>query len=99
MNIDPKTKTELEAAVFRRLVAHLRQRTDVQNVDMMNLGGFCRNCLANWFEDAARDAGAAVSRPEAREMVYGMSYEDWKAKYQRDATATQAGGFAKSHKH
>ena len=72
MNIDDKTKTELEAAAYRRLLEHLRQRTDVQNIDMMNLAGFCRNCLSNWFEDAAKAQGVAVSRDEVRSMVYGM---------------------------
>lgn len=82
MNLDEKTRTELEAAAFRRLLAHLRERTDVQNVDLMNLAGFCRNCLSNWFEEAAAQRGVPVGRDEARRMVYGMSYEDWKAKYQ-----------------
>lgn len=82
MDMDEKNRTELEAAAFRRLLEHLRQRTDVQNIDLMNLAGFCRNCLSNWFEEAAAARGAPVSRDEARRMVYGMSYEDWKAKYQ-----------------
>ena len=82
MTIDDKTQTELEAAAFRRLLEHLRQRTDVQNIDMMNLAGFCRNCLSNWFEDAAKARGVAVTRDEARTMVYGMTYEEWKAKHQ-----------------
>ena len=85
MDIDEKTRTELEAAAFRRLLEHLRARTDVQNIDLMNLAGFCRNCLSNWFEDAARAKGVPVSRDEARQMVYGMSYEDWKAKHQSAA--------------
>ena len=92
MNIDAKTQTELEAAAFRRLLEHLRQRTDVQNIDMMNLTGFCRNCLSNWFEEAAKAAGVEVSRDAARTMVYGMPQDEWKAKYQREA-------FDKSHKH
>ena len=82
MDMDEKTRTELEAAAFRRLLEHLRERTDVQNIDLMNLAGFCRNCLSNWFEDAARAKGVPVSRDAARRMVYGMSYEDWKAKHQ-----------------
>jgi uncharacterized protein len=82
MNMDDKTKTELEAAAFRRLVQHLRTRDDVQNIDLMNLAGFCRNCLSNWFEDAARDKGVAVSRDEARTHIYGMPYDEWKAKHQ-----------------
>lgn len=99
MDIDDKTKTELEAAAFRRLLDHLRQRTDVQNIDMMNLAGFCRNCLSNWFAEAARAKGVAVSRDEARHMVYGMAYDDWKAKYQTEATPAQAEAFKHSHKH
>jgi uncharacterized protein len=82
MNMDDKTKTELEAAAFRRLVQHLRARDDVQNIDLMNLAGFCRNCLSNWFEDAARDKGVAVSRDEARTHIYGMPYDEWKATHQ-----------------
>ena len=92
MNIDAKTQTELEAAAFRRLLEHLRQRSDVQNIDMMNLTGFCRNCLSNWFEEAAKAAGVEVTRDAARTMVYGMPQDEWKAKYQREA-------FDKSHKH
>ena len=99
MNIDDKTKTELEAAAFRRLLEHLRTRTDVQNIDMMNLAGFCRNCPSNWFEDAAKAKGVAVTRDEARTMVYGMSYDDWKAKHQAAATDEQKATFAQSHKH
>ena len=99
MDMDEKTKTELEAAVYRRLLEHLRQRTDVQNIDMMNLAGFCRNCLANWFEDAAKAQSVSVSREEVRSMVYGMPYEDWKAKHQSQATAGQKQSFDKSHKH
>ena len=99
MNIDAKTRTELEAAAFRRLLEHLRQRTDVQNIDMMNLTGFCRNCLSNWFEEEAKAQGVAVSRDEARTMVYGMPQAEWKARYQADATPEQAQAFEKSHKH
>ena len=99
MTIDEKTRTELEAAAFRRLIEHLRQRTDVQNIDMMNFAGFCRNCLSNWFEDAAKAKGVPVTRDEARRMVYGMSYEDWKAKHQTEATPAQAEAFKHSHKH
>ena len=93
---DPQTTLELEAAAFRRLVEHLRQRTDVQNIDMMNLAGFCRNCLANWMADAAGERGIDLAKDEAREMVYGMPYEDWQAKYQREATAAQQDAFEKS---
>ena len=99
MTIDDKTQTELEAAAFRRLLEHLRQRTDVQNIDLMNLAGFCRNCLSNWFEDAAKAKGVAVSREAARTMVYGMPYEEWKAKHQSAATDAQKATFAQSHKH
>jgi uncharacterized protein len=88
LDIDDKTKTELEAAVFRRLVDHLRKREDVQNIDLMNLAGFCRNCLSNWFEDAARDKAVSVSRDQARQHVYGMPYEDWKAKHQSGPAQT-----------
>jgi len=86
MAIDSKTRTELEAAVFRRLVGHLRERADVQNIDLMNLAGFCRNCLSNWLKDAADESGVALSKDESREAVYGMPYETWKEKYQRPAS-------------
>ena len=97
--MDDKTRTELEAAVYRRLVEHLRQRADVQNIDMMNLAGFCRNCLSNWYEEAAKAKGVAVDRDAARERVYGMSYADWKAKYQREANPVQESAFKSTHKH
>ncbi len=84
MDIDDKTRIELEAAVFRRLVEHLRKRADVQNLDLMNLAGFCRNCLSNWFEDAAKARGLDVTRDAARQMIYGMAYDEWKAKNQRE---------------
>jgi hypothetical protein len=90
---DPKTQTELEAAAFRRLVAHLRERSDVQNIDMMNLAGFCRNCLANWTVDAAKDKGLDLTNDEAREMIYGMPYKDWQAKYQKEASAEKLAAF------
>ena len=99
MKHDEKTQMELEAAVFRRLLEHLRKRSDVQNIDMMNLAGFCRNCLSNWFEDAAKDRGLTVSREEARTMVYGMPQEEWKARFQHPANETQKAGFSKSEKH
>jgi uncharacterized protein len=86
MNLDDKTKIELEAAAFRRLIDHLRAREDVQNIDLMNLAGFCRNCLSNWFEDAARDNGISISRDDARQHIYGMSYDEWKAKHQTGPT-------------
>jgi len=87
--VDPKTATEIEAAVFRRLVSHLRERTDVQNIDMMNLAGFCRNCLSNWYREAADERGFEISKEQARELVYGMPYDEWKAKYQTEATQTR----------
>jgi hypothetical protein len=94
--IDEKTRTELEAAAFRRLVAHLRERTDVQNIDLMNLAGFCRNCLSNWYQDAAAQAGMEVSKDEARALIYGMPYEEWRALHQREASADAAASFQKA---
>ena len=84
-SLDIQTLTELEAAAFRRLVEHLRQRTDVQNIDLMNLAGFCRNCLGDWLKDAADARGAAVSKEDARAQVYGMPQAEWKARYQKGA--------------
>ncbi|MCG8419813.1 MAG: DUF1244 domain-containing protein [Proteobacteria bacterium] len=81
--MDEKTRTEIEAAAFRRLVAHFRERTDVQNIDVMNLAGFCRNCLAKWYRAAAEDRGQELSYDQAREIVYGMPYTEWKEKYQK----------------
>ncbi|MDB4974091.1 MAG: hypothetical protein JWN48_2432 [Myxococcaceae bacterium] len=81
--IDTATQTELEAAAFRRLVAHLRERTDVQNIDLMNLAGFCRNCLSKWYRAEAEARGVPLSDPEARQIVYGMPYEEWKQKHQK----------------
>jgi len=86
-DLDEKTTTELEAAAFRRLVNHLRERTDVQNIDLMNLGGFCRNCLANWYKDAAAEKNIDLDKMAAREIVYGMPYETWREKYQTEAPA------------
>ena len=97
--IDPKTRTELEAAVFRRLVEHLRKRTDVQNIDLMNLAGFCRNCLSNWLKDAADAKGVEMSKDESRKAVYGMSYDEWKSRYQNEASAEQKAAFDKSKPH
>jgi hypothetical protein len=98
--MDDKTRTELEAAAFRRLVEHLRSRTDVQNIDMMNLAGFCRNCLSNWMKDAADAKGLPMSKDESRELIYGMPFEEWKTRYQKDATAEQKAAFEKaSEKH
>jgi len=82
-DIPEPTRTEIEAAAFRRLVQHFRDRTDVQNIDVMNLAGFCRNCLSKWYRAAAAERGVDISDPEAREMIYGMPYDDWKAKYQK----------------
>jgi uncharacterized protein len=97
--MDEKTRIELEAAAFRRLVEHLRERTDVQNIDLMNLAGFCRNCLSKWYRAAAEERGVPLSDPDARRIVYGMPYEEWKAKYQNEAGAEQKQKFAASHKH
>lgn len=82
-DLTDQQRTELEAAAFRRLVAHLQERSDVQNIDLMNLAGFCRNCLSKWYRAAAEEQGIALSDPAAREIVYGMPYEEWKAKYQK----------------
>jgi hypothetical protein len=94
--MDDKTRTELEAAVYRRLVEHLRSRTDVQNIDLMNLAGFCRNCLSNWMKDAADAKGLAMSKDESREIVYGMPFDEWRKKYQKEATSEQKTSFEKS---
>jgi hypothetical protein len=94
--LDEATRTELEAAAFRRLVEHLRTRADVQNIDLMNLAGFCRNCLSNWLKDAADERGVPLSKEESREHVYGMPYEVWKARHQSQASAAQLGAFEKS---
>lgn len=82
-----------EAAAFRRLLTHLRERSDVQNIDLMNLAGFCRNCLSNWYRDAAEADGVALSKDEAREIVYGMPYAEWQAKYQSEASGSQLSAF------
>ena len=95
-DIDQATQTELEAAAFRRLLSHLRNRTEVQNIDLMNLAGFCRNCLSNWMKDAADERGIAMTKDQAREHVYGMPYDGWKAKYQTEATPEQKAAFAQS---
>jgi hypothetical protein len=94
--MDDKTRTELEAAVYRRLVEHLRTRTDVQNIDLMNLAGFCRNCLSNWMKDAADAKSLPLSKDEAREAVYGMPYDQWRAKHQKEASPEQKAVFEKS---
>lgn len=87
-----------EAAVYRRLRDHLRKRTDVQNIDLMNLAGFCRNCLSNWYQEAAAEQGVMLSKEEARTIVYGMPYDEWRAKYQTEASPEQKAAFAQSHK-
>ena len=92
-NLDPKTQTELEAAAFRTLVEHLRERNDVQNIDLMNLAGFCRNCLSKWYRAAAEDKGLDLDYDQAREIVYGMPYDDWKAKYQTPASPEKLASF------
>jgi len=97
--MDDQTRIELEAAAFRALVAHLRQRTDVQNIDLMNLAGFCRNCMSKWYRAAAGERGIELSDPQAREIVYGMPYEEWRARHQKEATPAQAQAFAATHKH
>ncbi|KNY33116.1 DUF1244 domain-containing protein [Agrobacterium sp. 22-211-1] len=84
---------EFEAAAFRRLVQHLRERHDVQNIDMMNLAGFCRNCLSNWYREAAEEAGVPLSKEQSREIVYGMPYDDWKEKHQAEASDAQKAAF------
>jgi hypothetical protein len=94
---DEKTQTELEAAAFRTLVAHLRDRTDVQNIDLMNLSGFCRNCLSKWYTAAAKEKGLELEYEEAREIVYGMPYSDWKAKHQTEASADQIDNFKEAN--
>ncbi|MEM9724892.1 MAG: DUF1244 domain-containing protein [Pseudomonadota bacterium] len=96
--LDAETRTELEAAAFRRLVAHLRARPDVQNIDLMNLAGFCRNCLSNWVSDAAAERGLPVEKEDARRFVYGMEYAEWKARHQTEATDAQRAAFAAAQK-
>src|SRR3954465_6444455 len=95
--LDPATRTELEAAAFRRLVAHLRERTDVQNIDLMNLAGFCRNCLSRWYREEAATKGIDIPDPDAREIVYGMPYKEWQAQHQVEASAEQKAAFAKAN--
>ncbi len=92
-------QTELEAAAFRRLVSHLRNRADVQNIDLMNLAGFCRNCLSNWYLDAAGEKGLDLTKDESREIVYGMPYDEWKAKNQREASAEKQQAFETNRPH
>ena len=96
--MDDQTQTELEAQVFRRLVRHLQARTDVQNIDLMNAGGFCRNCLGDWYREAAADRGIALEKDEARALVYGMAPSEWKRKYQKEATPASQARFAEAQK-
>jgi uncharacterized protein len=94
--IDAQTRLELEAAAFRGLVAHLQRRTDAQNIDLMNLAGFCRNCLSKWYLNAANERGVALNYDQAREIVYGMPYDEWRKKYQKEASGEQKAAFEKS---
>ena len=96
--MDAQTQLELEAAAFRRLRDHLADRTDVQNIDMMNVSGFCRNCLSRWYQEAANERGIEMSKDEGREAFYGMPFNEWRAKHQRDATDAQKAAFEVSHK-
>ena len=96
--MDERTRTELEAAVFRRLVAHLRERTDIQNIDLMNLAGFCRNCLGDWYREAAAQKGIALEKDQAREIVHGMTPAEWKKRYQKEASAEQKAAFGAAQK-
>jgi len=97
--MDKKSQTEFEAAAFRRLTRHLASRTDVQNIDLMILAGFCRNCLSDWYREAAEQNGETLTREAAREIVYGMPFDAWKAKYQTEATPGQIAAMAKAKKH
>ncbi len=92
--LDAARRERIEAAAFRKLVAHLRDRADVQNIDMMNLAGFCRNCVSRWYQEAAADSGLVLETPAAREVVYGMDYKAWQAAHQREASAQQKAAFA-----
>lgn len=95
-DLTPAVQTELEAAAFRRLLEHLRSRNDVQNIDMMNLAGFCRNCLSTWYQQAAGQQGIEITKEDARAFVYGMPFDEWKAKFQSESTPAQQAAFAKS---
>ena len=96
--MDKNTRTQIEAAVFRQLIKHFGERTDVQNIDLMNLSGFCRNCLSKWYSAAAQELGQDIDYEQAREIVYGMPYADWKSKYQQEATQEQLDAFARNRK-
>jgi hypothetical protein len=98
MDTDENTRVELEAAVYRRLVEHLRKRTDVQNVDLMIVAGFCRNCLSDWMREAADAKGVSITKEQSREIVYGMPYDEWRAKHQREATPEQMAAFKESQR-
>ena len=95
--MDEQTRIELEAAAFRALRDHLRERTDVQDIDLMNLSGFCRNCLSRWYQEAANARGIDMSKEEAREIVYGMPYDEWRARYQTEASPEAQAKFSESH--
>lgn len=97
--MDENTRTELEAAAFRRLVQHLRDNKEVQNIDLMNLAGFCRNCLSNWYREAAAEKDIDLSKDESREIIYGMPYDEWKRAYQTEATAAQKAEFNEHRGH
>lgn len=97
--MDPQTRTEIEAAAFRRLLRHLDERKDVQNIDLMNLAGFCRNCLSRWYAEAAAERGETIDKETAREIIYGMPYDDWKARHQTDASDEQKTAFGQNHRH
>ena len=97
--MDDTTQTELQAAAFRRLVEHFRSRTDVQNIDLMNLAGFCRNCLSKWYSEAAQTHGVDLDYEAARELIYGMPYAEWKARYQTEASSEQLNAFAERQNH
>lgn len=94
--LDAATRERIEAAAFRKLVAHMRGRTDVQNIDLMNLAGFCRNCMSRWYQEAASEAGVALETPAAREIVYGMDYKAWQAAHQKEASPEQKAAFTQA---
>ncbi len=97
--LSEEQRTAFEAAAFRRLVSHLRERTDVQNIDLMNLAGFCRNCLSNWYREAANAAGVAMDKEESREIIYGMPYDAWRELHQKEASAEQKAAFEVTRPH
>ena len=97
--LTPEQQRDFEAAAFRRLLSHLRTRSDVQNIDLMNLAGFCRNCLSNWYADAAAENGMTLSKPEAREIIYGMPYTEWQVLFQREAAPAALDAFERRGPH